>query len=55
MNRKWDEIVVSFKQHDVYYLSSYVKAFCLRGEGEPYMIYFDNGTTRAINVVMKRI
>ncbi len=53
-SKKWDEIVVSFKQHDVYYLSSYVKAFCLRGEGEPYMIYFDNGTTRAINVVMKR-
>ena len=53
-SNKWDEIVKSFRQHDVYYLSSYVKAFRLHGDGEPQLLYFDNGKTRAINVVMKR-
>ena len=53
-SQKWDEIVKSFRQHDVYYLSSYVKAFRLHGDGEPQLFYFDNGKTRAINVVMKR-
>lgn len=51
---KWDRIVTSFKRHDVYYLSSYVKAFQIHGDGEPNLVYFDNGKTRAINVVMKR-
>lgn len=50
----WDEIVKSFKNYDVYYLSGYVKAFQLHGDGEPLLFYFDNGNTRAINVVMKR-
>lgn len=50
----WDELVRSFPEYDVYYLSSYVKAFKNHGDGEPYLVYFDNGKTRAINVVMKR-
>ena len=51
---KWDQIVATFKEHDIYYLSSYVRAFRLHGDGEPHLVYFDNGKTRAMNVVMKR-
>lgn len=53
-SQEWDKIVISFPEYDVYYLSSYVKAFQKHGDGEPYLVYFDNGKTRAINVVMKR-
>ena len=51
---KWDNIVKSFKDYDVYYLNGYVSAFKLHGDGEPLLIYFNNNTTRAINVVIKR-
>lgn len=53
-SERWDNIVKSFKDHDVYYLSGYVKAFELHGDGKPLLFYFENGSTRAINVVMKR-
>lgn len=52
----WNSIVKSFKDYDVYYLCGYVKAFRINGDGEPVLIYFQtkDGSTRAINVVMKR-
>lgn len=53
-SEQWDEIVCSFKQHDVYWLSGYVKAFKLHGDGEPLLICYDDGATKGINVVMKR-
>lgn len=51
---KWDELAKSFSKYDVYYLSGYVKAFQLNGDGTPLLFYFENETTRAMNVVMKR-
>jgi len=51
---KWNKIVKSFKDHDVYYLAEYSKAFQIHGDGDPILFYFDNGKIRAINVVMKR-
>ncbi|MCC8107081.1 MAG: GNAT family N-acetyltransferase [Clostridiales bacterium] len=51
---KWDSIVRSFAEYDVYYLSGYARAFQLHGDGEPILIYYEEGSTRAINVVMKR-
>jgi Acetyltransferase (GNAT) domain len=53
-SKKWDEIVKSFPNYDVFYLNSYAKAFQLQGDGEPILIYYENKTERAINVVMKR-
>lgn len=50
----WDEIVKSFKDSDVYYLSGYVKGFKIHGDGEPLLFYYDDGKIRGINVVMKR-
>ena len=51
---KWDEIVKSFKYHDIYYLSDYCKAFKIHGDGEPTLFYYTNKDVKAINVVMKR-
>jgi len=51
---RWDRIVRSFADYDVNYLSGYAKAFQLNGEGEPMLFYYDDGDTRAVNVVMKR-
>lgn len=51
---KWDSIVQSFENYDVYYLSGYTKAFKIHGDGEPMLIYYHDEEIRAINVVMKR-
>ena len=51
---EWDSVVRSFNNYDVYWLSGYVKAFQIHGEGDPLLFYFQNNETRGINVVMKR-
>ena len=51
---KWNKTVKSFKDHDVYYLAEYSKAFQIHGDGDSLLFHFDNGKIRAINVVMKR-
>jgi len=53
-SEQWDTIVRSFRKHDVYWLSGYVKAFYLHGDGEPLLFYYNDGETRGINVMMKR-
>ena len=53
-SEKWDEIVRAFSSHDVYWLSGYVKAFQIHGDGEPLLFLYEDGNTRGINVVMKR-
>lgn len=53
-SEKWDSIVKSFEKYDVSYLNGYVKAFQLHGDGEPFLFYYNDGRTKAINVVMKR-
>ena len=51
---QWDAVVRSFRAYDTYWLSGYVKAFQLHGDGEPLLLYYDDGQTRAVNAVMKR-
>jgi len=51
---KWDEIVKSFSEYDTYWLSGYVKAFEIHGDGEPLLFYYESEKARGINVVMKR-
>jgi hypothetical protein len=53
-NEEWDRTVKTFKSYDVYYLSGYLKAFEIHGDGKPLLIFYDDGKIRAINVVMKR-
>ena len=50
----WDEIVTSFSNYDVYYLSGYVKAFQIHGDGEPNLLYYHSEQLKAIYVYMKR-
>lgn len=51
---EWDDIVSSFPNYDVYYLSGYVKAFHIHGDGEPYLLYYEGNGLRAIYVYMRR-
>lgn len=51
---EWDSIVKTFNKHDIYYLSGYVKAFKLHGDGEPLLFFWDTNTLRGISVAMKR-
>ena len=53
-SQDWDAIVRSFKEYDVYWLSGYVKAFEINGDGEPILFSYNDGTTRGINVIIKR-
>lgn len=51
---EWDVIVRSFAEYDVYYLSGYVKAFQIHGDGEPFLFYYEEGALLAIYVYMRR-
>lgn len=53
-SERWDNIVRSFRNYDVSYLSGYSKSFQFHGDGEPLLFYYNDGSTRAMNVVMKR-
>lgn len=52
--QEWDTIVRSFAEYDVYYLSGYVKAFEIHGDGDPELLYYELEGLRAIYVYMKR-
>lgn len=51
---KWDGIVSSFRDYDVYYLSGYNKGFMIHGDGEPLLFSYYDDNIRAINVAFKR-
>lgn len=52
--KQWDDIVRSFAEYDVYYLSGYVKGFQIHGDGEPQLLFYEENGLRAIYVYMKR-
>jgi len=59
--KEWDDLVRTFANYDVYYLSGYVKAFQIHGDGEPQLFYYEensnsdsNAKLRGIYVYMKR-
>lgn len=51
---KWDTLVKSFADYDIYYLSSYVKGLELHGDGEPLLFYYQTNGLRAMTIAMKR-
>ena len=53
-NAKWDDIVRGFSNYDVYYLSGYVKAFQIHGDGDPQLLYYEAEGLKSIYVYMKR-
>lgn len=54
--KRWNQIVKSIKDYDVFYLNEYVNAFMREDEsnGVPVLLYYENGGDRAVNVVFKR-
>lgn len=54
-DKQWDTVVKSFWEYDIYYLSGYVKAFHIHGDGDPYMLYYEENGLRAIYVYMRRM
>lgn len=53
--QEWDKIVRSFADYDVYYLSGYVQAFHIHGDGDPFLLYYESPELRAIYVYMRRL
>jgi hypothetical protein len=53
-SEEWDCVVKGFVSYDVYYLSGYVKAFQIHGDGEPQLLYYEAESLKAIYVCMKR-
>ena len=53
-NKYWDNLVTSFVNYDVYYLSGYVKAFQIHGDGVPQLLYYEVEDLKAVYVYMKR-
>ncbi|WP_261130801.1 GNAT family N-acetyltransferase [Bacillus sp. Marseille-Q3570] len=53
-SQQWDEIVKSFNNYDVYYLSDYVRAFNIHGDGKPILVCYEKNKFRAMNVFMLR-
>ena len=53
---KWDEVVRSFPDYDIFYLSGYSKAFMKEApkNGTPILLLYEDGEDRAINVVLRR-
>ena len=51
---QWDACVKSVAEWDVYYLSGYVKAFQIHGDGDPQLLYYEADGLKAIYVYMKR-
>ena len=51
---QWDACVRSFAEWDVYFLSGYVKAFHIHGDGDPFLLYYEENGLRAIYVYMRR-
>lgn len=53
-SEQWDNIVRTFKSHDAYWLSGYVKAFEIHGDGDALLFHYEDDSVKGINVVMKR-
>ena len=53
-SEQWDAIVRSFREYDVYWLSGYVRAFQIHGDGDPLLFFYEDENSRGINVVMQR-
>lgn len=51
---QWDACIKSFAEWDVYYLSGYVKAFHIHGDGDPFLLYYEDNDLRAVYVYMRR-
>lgn len=50
----WDKTVESFPNYDIYYLSGYLKAFEIHGDGDPVLVYYEGDGLRGMCAFMLR-
>lgn len=53
-SEEWDRLVKSLPNHDVYYLSGYVRAFQYHGDGRPVLVWWESDGLNAACVLMIR-
>ncbi|WP_127347779.1 lipid II:glycine glycyltransferase FemX [Pseudidiomarina mangrovi] len=53
-SERWQAVVESFEQSDIYYHHGYAESFALVSEGEPFLVYYTGNSFRACNVVQLR-
>lgn len=51
---EWDKAVESFPNYDIYYLSGYLKAFEIHGDGDPILVYYEGDGLRGMCALMLR-
>lgn len=50
---RWNQLIKSFDNWDVYYLNEYARSLQLHGDGQPNLIYYESGNGRIAFVMMK--
>lgn len=50
----WDDIIRSFPNYDIYYLSGYARTLKVHGDGEPVMLYYEKDGARGACVLLIR-
>lgn len=51
---KWNQLIKSFAQWDIYYLNEYAVSLQLHGDGRPYLIYHEKDGVKLAYVVMQK-
>ena len=51
---RWNEVVKSFKDYDIYYSPEYLISFQMIGDGDPILIYYKENGLKAMCALMKR-
>lgn len=50
---KWNSIIKNFPDWDIYYLNEYAYSLKLHGDGNPYLLYWENDGAQMVCVVME--
>lgn len=50
---RWNQIIKSFPEWDIYYLNEYASSLQIHGDGTPLLIYFQKGAGRICYVMMQ--
>lgn len=51
---RWNQVVRSFSNYEVYNLNGYLSGLFKHGDGEPLLFLIEEGDNRAMNIVFKR-
>lgn len=51
---RWNQIISSFKDNDIYYFRDYVYPFHIIGDGDPFLLYYKSNELKGVCLLMKR-